>query len=116
MEIQLNHSVQNIFIQVGQFDRYAIFDFYVGSNAYFKYGRTVYGFIIYKPSDRVKLTLEMHSDSIGDDDGLILLDGALPDENINRTLSTEGFLASDVQNLKAMDRGPIANEYNNHST
>src|SRR5690606_30107662 len=97
MDLPLNHSIQNIFIQVGQFDRYAIFDFYYGSEAYQKYGVSVYGYIIYIPSERAKLKLEINSDNIGDDNGLVLLDGALQDAEKNELLKTEGFWARDIR-------------------
>src|SRR5690606_1316295 len=116
MDLPLNHSIQNVFIQVGQFDRYAIFDFYYGSEAYQKYGATVYGYIIYKPSERAKLKLEINSDSIGDDDGQILLDGALKDEEKNRQLKTEGFYAHDISRLSALDTHPIKNQYDYNGT
>jgi len=109
----LNHSIQNIFIQVGQYDRYAIFDFYYGSDAFKKYGTTVYGHIIYTPSQRAHLKKEMESNNIGDDDGLILLDGALQDKNKNEELRTVGFMAKDVYRLSTLDIGPIKNEYEN---
>lgn len=79
MNLPLRHSVQNIFSQVGQFDRYVIFDFYYGSEAYLKYGLTVYGYIKYTPSERAKFQKEIASGQMGNDDGLILLDGALND-------------------------------------
>ncbi|WP_159636911.1 hypothetical protein [Sphingobacterium composti Ten et al. 2007 non Yoo et al. 2007] len=113
MDLPLNHSIQNIFIQVGQFDRYAIFDFYYGSEAYQKYGNTVYGYIIYTPSERAKLKLEMNSNNIGNDDGLVLLDGALQDVEKNELLKTEGFMARDIRRLSMLDIGPIKNQYDN---
>jgi len=113
MELPLNHSIQNVFVQVGQFDRYAIFDFYYGSDAYQKYGDTVYGYIIYTPSERAKLKLEINSDNIGNDDGLVLLDGALQDTEKNALLKTEGFWARDIRRLSTLDIGPIKNQYDN---
>lgn len=113
MDLPLKHSIQNIFIQVGQFDRYAIFDFYYGSDAYQKYGNTVYGYIIYTPSERAKLKLEINSHNVGNDDGLVLLDGALQDTEKNKLLKTEGFYARDVRSLSALDIGPIKNQYDN---
>src|SRR5690606_15672685 len=96
MDLPLNHSIQNVFIQVGQFDRYAIFDFYYGSDAYQKYGNTVYGYIIYTPSERAKLKHEVNSNNIDDDDGLVLLNGALQDteKNIYSKSSTGSSTAS----------------------
>ena len=113
MDRPLNHSVENIFTQVGQFDRYAIFDFYYGSDAYKQYGHTVYGYIIYSPTERAILKQNIQSDNIGDNDGLILLDGALQDKELNNTLATKGFWARDVQHLKAMDTKAITNEFEN---
>lgn len=115
MELPLRHSVQNIFFQVGQFDRYAIFDFYFGSDAYHKYGGTVYGHLQYSPSERARLQKEITSDNIGNEDGLILLDGALRDPLKNKLLKSEGFYARDVARLSAMDHGEISNQYENQS-
>lgn len=111
----MNHSIQNIFIQVGQFDRYAIFDFYYGSDAYLKYGQTVYGYIIYTPSQRALLKHEIESGNIGSADGLILLDGALQDSRKNQQLRYEGFMAKDVIHLSTLNTGQISNQYENNS-
>ncbi|GAA4204007.1 hypothetical protein GCM10022289_21140 [Pedobacter jeongneungensis] len=113
MDKPIRHSIQNIFVQVGQYDRYAIFDFYFGSEAYKKYGNTVYGYIIYSPSQRAKLKQEINSDAIGDDDGLVLLDGALQDTKINEMLQIEGFFAKDISRLSTFDLDPIKNQYDN---
>jgi hypothetical protein len=113
MDETLKYSVQTIFMQVGQYDRYAIFDFKFGSSAFQKYGATVYGYIIYSPSERADLKLEISSENIGYNDGLILLDGALEDKTINELLKSEGFYVSDVRRLSTMDLGPIQNQYDN---
>jgi hypothetical protein len=113
VELPLNHSIQNIFIQVGQFDRYAIFDFYYGSDAYRKYGSMVYGYLVYKPSQRAKLKLECDSENIGNDDGLVILDGALQEPEKNQLLRTEGFYARDIARLSTLDVAPIKNQYDN---
>ncbi len=39
MNLPLNHSIENIYVQVGQYDRYAIFDFFFNSEAYRLYGK-----------------------------------------------------------------------------
>lgn len=116
VELFLKYSIQNIFMQVGQFDRYTIFDFCYGSAAYLKYGGMVYGYIIYTPSERAKLKVELQSENIGNDDGLIILDGALQDKEKNRLLSTEGFYARDIVRLSTIDIGPINNQYDNSDT
>lgn len=113
MDLLLNHSIQNIFIQVGQFDRYAIFDFYYGSEAYHKYGATVYGHIIYTPSERAKLKSEINSDNISNNDGLVRLAGALQDTAVNELLRKEGFWARDIRSMGTLDVGPIKNQYDN---
>lgn len=113
MDLPLNHSIQNIFYLVGQFDRYAIFDFHFGSEAYLKYGRTVYGHIIYTLSERAKLKREINSNNIGNDDGLVRLDNAIEDVAINEMLKREGFRARDVRSLSTLDVGPIKNQYDN---
>lgn len=113
VKLSLNHSIQNIFIQVGQFDRYAIFDFYYGSDAYLKYGTMVYGNVIYPPSQRARLKLEVESGCIGNDDGIVFLDGALPDLEKNQMLINEGFYARDIVRLSTLDVGPIKNQYDN---
>ncbi len=113
MDLPLNHSIQDIFIQVGQFDRYAIFDFYYGSDAYQKYGNTVYGYIIYTPSERAKLKHEVNSNNIGDDDGLVLLNGALQDTEKNNLLKIEGFYARDIRRLSTLETRLIKNQHDN---
>ncbi len=113
MDLSLNYSIQNIFIQVGQFDQYAIFDFYYGSEAYQKYGNIVYGYVIYTPSERAKLKFEINSDYVGNDDGLVLLDGALSDNEKNKLLKVEGFYAKDIRRLSTLNIGPVKNQYDN---
>lgn len=115
MEQSLNHSIQNIFFQVGQYDRYAIFDFHYGSAAFNKYGSTVYGYILYSPFQRSKLKLEISSGNTGNDDGLILLNGALQDCEKNQLLKVDGFYARDVRRLSALDLGATRNQYDNIS-
>lgn len=116
MEAHSNYSIQNIFYQVGQFDRYAIFDFHFDSDAYKKYGSTIYGYIIYSPSQRAKLKLEITSGNIGNDVGLILLNGALQDKTVNLLLKTEGFHTNDIKRLSTLDIDPIENQYDNPDT
>ncbi len=113
MENDLKYSLQTIFILVGQYDRYAIFDFKFGSNAYKKYGATVYGYIIYTPSERADLKTEINSDQIGYDDGLIFLDGALKDDIINQLLKSDGFYVKDIHWVSTLDLKPIRNQYDN---
>ena len=114
--VALNHSIQNIFIQVGQYDRYAIFDFYFGSEAYLAYGATVYGYILYTPTQRANLTTQTRKNPVPDEDGLILLDGALQDEEKNKRLRSIGFMAKDVNRLSTLDIGQIRNHYEYQGT
>jgi hypothetical protein len=113
MEEELKYSFQTIFMQIGQYDRYAIFDFKYGSEAFQKYGSTVYGFIIYSPSQRAALKVETNSEDIHYEDGLIILDGALQDPEINQTLRSDGFYVHDINRISTMDLGSITNQYDN---
>ncbi|WP_293744884.1 hypothetical protein [uncultured Pedobacter sp.] len=113
MEEELKYSFQTIFLQIGQYDRYAIFDFKYGSEAFLKYGSTVYGFIIYTPSQRAALKIQTSSEAIPYEDGVIILDGALRDQKINKILRSDGFYVHDIKRLSTMDIGPFTNQYDN---
>ncbi|TDO23726.1 hypothetical protein [Pedobacter duraquae] len=116
MKEELKYSLQTIFMQIGQYDRYAIFDFKFGSEAFNKYGSTVYGYIIYTPSQRAALKAQTNSGEIPYEDGLIILDGALQDPETNKLLKSDGFYVHDIRSLSTMDLGPIANQYDNTQT
>ncbi|MBB2145755.1 hypothetical protein GM921_09675 [Pedobacter sp. LMG 31464] len=104
-------SIQSIFSAIGQYDRYAIFNFLRGSAAFETYGGTVYGYIIYLPSERARLKQEMEAGNTSSDDGTIFLDGALQDKEKNQRLLTKGFLSTDIASINIMDLGPIKNQY-----
>lgn len=109
----LAHSIENIYIQAGQYDRYSIFAFYPNSSSFLKYGGEVYGYIIYKPSERKELekVLELTIDEMTSTDGLVHLDGALRNSQLNKLLLDDGFMASDIMRLSCMDSRPIKKVY-----
>jgi hypothetical protein len=111
MELPLNHSIENIYYQVGQYDRYAVFDFYFNSNAHKTYGNTVHGLIIYTPAERLILEEAIQPGNASNNDGQIHLDASLKDDILNNKLRIEGFRASDVARLSAVDSGPIRKAY-----
>jgi hypothetical protein len=113
MDSTLDYSIENIYIQVGQYDRYAIFQFYPGSEAYQLYGSTVYGDVLYTPSERERLKSVIRSDRTCSSDGRIFLKGALRNNKLNTQLKNIGFQASDIRRLSTMDIEPLKNEYEN---
>ncbi|MBE9584022.1 hypothetical protein IM792_06135 [Mucilaginibacter sp. JRF] len=106
----LNHSIENIYIQVGQYDRYAIFDFYYNSSAFLKYGSTVHGLIIYTPLERATLEEAIMPGNNSNNDGLIKLD-VVEDNPFYKELRTSGFYARDISRLSALDSRPIEKVY-----
>lgn len=110
MNKPLNHSIENIYAQVGQYDRYAIFDFYFKSEAYLKYGGSVHGLIIYTPSERLKLEEAIMPGNNSNHDGTVRVD-ANNGDLFYHELKTVGFNASDVVRLSALDSGPVSKKY-----
>ncbi|MES2277289.1 MAG: hypothetical protein V4592_14775 [Bacteroidota bacterium] len=111
-----DYSIENIYTQVGQYDRYAIFQFYPGSAAYQSYGSTVYGDVLYTPSERERLKTVIQSDNDNHSNGQVFLKGALRNKELNAQLKTIGFQASDISHLSTMDIDSVKNEYDNRTT
>ena len=116
MDDTLDYSIENIYAQVGQFDRYAIFQFYPGSAAFQLYGSTVYGDVLYTPSERERLKAVIDADRVSNCDGRIFLKGALRNKALNLQLKNIGFLASDINRLSTMDMESVKNEYESKGT
>lgn len=108
----LVYSVEEIYDLFGQFDRFAIFNFYQTSEAFRKYGKQVFGYVQYDVRERHSLEEQVKDKTIRTD-GIILLKGSTHD-NIhqhNPQLLTEGFLASDIQSMQKAESGPTEKMY-----
>jgi hypothetical protein len=99
----LVYSVEDIYKYGGQFDKWLVFYFHYGSNAYNLYGMTAYGHVIYKKKERDNLERIIDSEYYHKTDGKILLDGACDDQTNSSRLKTEGFQASDVSQILTHD-------------
>ena len=99
----LVYSSEDIYNYGGQFDKYMVFWFHYGSDAYSTYGSTAYGHVIYKRKERENLETIIANKNYNKTDGKILIDGACEKEiNILR-LKAEGFKASEVSQILTHD-------------
>lgn len=94
---KLVHSIENIYIQAGQYDWYCSFDFYFNSEAWNKYEGSANGLLIYTPTERTKLESIINSSEISFSDGIIKLDTGEQNEEKKKLLIEEGFKASDIR-------------------
>lgn len=100
---KLLFSIEDIYFFSGQEDKYSIFHFYPTSEAFKKYGETVYGWLLYQKKEREALEQKIKNPPYEKTDGKVMLDGAVKDDAINQLLKTDGFLASEVMKFHNMN-------------
>lgn len=108
---ELIYSIEDIYKFAGQFDKYLIFRFYPTTEAYKKYGKEVNGYIKYTKKEREKLEKVITEEKYTRNDGIVLLNGAGQNEEINKILESEGFYASEVFELLTMETGEVTKKY-----
>ncbi len=110
--IGLVYSIEEVYELFGQFDRFAVFNFYQNSEAYRKFGKQVYGHVQYDVRERHTLEERIKDKAIRTD-GIILLKGFANDNTHqqNPQLLTEGFLASDIQSMQKVELGSAEKMY-----
>ncbi|WP_316818448.1 hypothetical protein [Pedobacter nyackensis] len=96
---KLNFSVEDLFCQAGQYDKFVSVEFYRNSDAFGKYGESVNGKIIYGRKQRNDLTQRISVEDHERTDGVVLLNSSSKNQAVNKQLKTEGFLASDISSI-----------------
>jgi hypothetical protein len=105
MDVELNHSVENIYSQAGQYDHYTVLDFYFKSPSYLTYGSHVHGLLLYMPSERAILEEAIQPGNNSNHDGIIRMNSNLKDEELHKRLATEGVPASDIRRVSVVNAG-----------
>jgi len=112
MDRQLNHSIENIYSNVGQYDhRYVVFYFYYNSESYKEFGNSVHGLLIYTPSERAILEEAIQPGNNSNNDGMVKLDSNLKEKALHNKLVRVGFPASDVSSMSTVDSTPPVKTY-----
>jgi hypothetical protein len=103
---KLNFSVEDLFRQAGRYDKFVSVEFYRNSDAFTNYGENVNGTIIYDRKRRNNLTEAIKVEPHERTDGKILLMSHHEDQQINKQLKTNGFLASEVCSISTFKDDP----------
>ncbi|MFT3749155.1 MAG: hypothetical protein QM768_12590 [Agriterribacter sp.] len=97
----LKFSVEEIYQIVGSRDAYVMINFFPGSDAYEKYGESVYGNIWYHKQERERLNMILTEGQISRTNGDIFLSSGINDESMKHKLQYEGFKAMDICEIYA---------------
>ncbi|MGM9478410.1 hypothetical protein ACS5PU_18435 [Pedobacter sp. GSP4] len=103
---KLNFSVEDLFVHAGQYDKFVSVEFYRNSDAFAKYGESVNGMIVYGRKQRKDLTGSILVENYERNDGIILFNSKVKDQELNWQLKTEGFLASEVCSISTFTEDP----------
>lgn len=111
------YSIEEIYLQLGQYDYFSIFEFHPLSNAAAKYGTHVYGTIAYKPSERKVLekAITLSTEERPSTNGIIILNGAMQNNEANQLLLKEGFRNTDIVRLTFMSHLSERSSYKDQS-
>ncbi|MRX46639.1 hypothetical protein [Pedobacter puniceum] len=91
----MKYSIESIYFQAGQYDAYCLVEFYYGSNAHLKFGKSIHGMLVYDSEERKNLErkISLELSEIPFTDGFVRFNSS---DNIEELLN-EGFLVSEVE-------------------